>query len=231
MATYTITYAFTIGDSVWIIDGDSIIESTVKRIKLEVDPESGSLEEKITYYIDPIDKSCNLLEYPEANLFPSLESVLEYRITGVMPVLPQPYEQTYEYMIGDVVWVIEGARALESDIVQITIDVGKNITGGDASDVWYHVLPQSEKYSVRILKAVDIFDTRQDARDKILEDREVDITPTPTVTPEVTPTQTVTPTPTATPTPTVTPSVMLPYILTEDSDYIMTEDSDALLLE
>lgn len=231
MATYTIDYAYTIGDSVWIIDGDHIIESTVRRIILEVDPdEHGNVNEKRTYHIDPVyDKRCTLFTYDESILFPSLESILNYRATGILPIVPRNYEHEYYYTLNDTVWVIEVARALESNVEQITINISSNANHELLSDTWYHVLPNSVMYSVRILKYEDIYETKQDAIDKIIEDREPGTTPTPTPTPEVTPE--VTPTMTVTPTPTVTPSPVLPIILLEDYSPVLLEDYSYILLE
>ena len=233
MATYTINYAFTIDDTVWFIDGEVIVEAIIRHIKIEIDPDDiHNIVEKITYYVDPIyDKKCDILEHTENTLFPSLEDLLDYRLTNIKPELPKPHSQDYHYLIGDTVWVIEGARALESNIIQITINVGKNNNGNIVADVWYHVLPISEKYSVRILKFIDIFETKQDAKEKILADRESGLTPTPTVTPEVTPTPSATPSITPTPTPTATPSVLIPAILLEDGHYLLAEDAFPILLE
>jgi len=213
MATYTIRYKFGINDTVWINESDCrIVECTICRIILDVDPDdTGTIKEKRTYHLDPIyDMDYKISLRSEDELFASLEDVLEYRITGVKPQYPDQYSIDYYYTIDDIVWIVDKALALESEVKQLTYVIDSN-----GEETWYHVLPTSINYHTLLKQLDDLFETEQDALDYIRNQRATPVyTLTPTPTPELT----------TTPTPTVTPSIIITTIL--DQTFINVLDQD-----
>ena len=221
---YVITYNYKIGDTVFIVHENLVVECVVTQITLEVDPDdTGGLVEYKTYHVYRTNTTSAIELRPEYLVFETAELAIDYMFdeTKVSPPSQTPNTISYNYIPNDIVWTVNDDLPIEAPVVQVTFDIDPNSTNdGYIERIIYHLLTNDENHSVLLREYYEVFDTMSDAVDYIEYLLEQMLTPTPTVsftptataqqtpsnTPTITPTPSISASATPTPTPTITPT-------------------------
>jgi len=166
---FSIPYNYSVGETLWITDDDEeVYDAFLVKLVLEIDHnENQDIIEKKSYHLLVREMPDDIVVKPQEEVFGSAGDAVRF-LNNPELVVPEleNYTETYEYTIGDEVWIIIDDLAVECTNTQTTINIIQ-IRDEVITEKIYHLLPNDKNYSVMLKTREEIYDSREDAIQEI----------------------------------------------------------------
>jgi hypothetical protein len=166
---FSISYNYSVGETLWVTDDDEeVYDAFLVKLALEIDhDENQNIIEKRSYHLLIREMPDDIIVKPQEEVFGTAGDAVRFLNDNTLTA-PEinTYSETYDYTVGDTVWIIINDKAVKCINTQTSINIiDFNVT--KVIEKIYHLLPEDKDYSVILKSSGDIYDTREDAIQEI----------------------------------------------------------------
>jgi hypothetical protein len=169
---FTINYNYSVGETLWITDDDEeVYDAFLVKVVLEIDhDENQEIIEKRSYHLLIRESPDNIVVKSQEEVFGTAGDAVRFLNNNELTA-PEinTYNETYDYTVGDTVWIIIDNLAVECTNTQTTISI-VDLGETNLTEKIYHLLPSNNTHSV-ILKTSDLIYSTKESAIHAIKDR------------------------------------------------------------